>query len=232
MSAFVGHPKTLKSTSLAPFRNRNWNRFQTVPKQAPQGLSNQVVFGDCGAQYLIFVVVFWKIANMQSAHACAVQTAFQALPTRPKVSPNTNTINCHFQTFQKQASYIYIYIYNIMNTRPVRPNTCSAVRVQPYVFSRVRVQPRTCSAAIRVQRYVFSRTCSATYVFSRVPVQLRTCSAATCSAIRVRRYLFSCACSAMYVFSRTLMAVRDTSRAPGGPSAAPGDPPGARSRGG
>ena len=43
--------------------------------------------GACGARCLILLVVFWNIANMQSAHACAVQTAFQAPPTLPKVSP-------------------------------------------------------------------------------------------------------------------------------------------------
>ena len=41
-------------------------------------------FEDCGARGPVLVIACWKTTYMQSAHACAVQTAFQALPTRPR----------------------------------------------------------------------------------------------------------------------------------------------------
>ena len=55
-------------------------------KMTPQRLQNQVFFGACGARCLILSMLFWKTANMQSAHACAVQTALQAPPTRPRMT--------------------------------------------------------------------------------------------------------------------------------------------------
>ena len=81
-----GHPKELQDASLAPCSNKSDHRCSKVRKITPQGLPNRVIFGACGARCLILSIVFWKTINMQSAHACAVQTAFQAPPTHSKMT--------------------------------------------------------------------------------------------------------------------------------------------------
>lgn len=81
-----GHPEDLRNTSLAPCSNKSDHRCSKVRKMTPQGLPNQWFFRACGTPCLILSMIFWKTANMQSAHACAVQTALQAPPTRPVMS--------------------------------------------------------------------------------------------------------------------------------------------------
>ena len=96
-----GHPKDLQDTSLAPCSSKSDHRCSEVRKMIPQGLPNRVFFGACGARCLTLSMFFWKTANMQSAHACAVQTAFQARPTHPIMSlkrilrnTKTRTVSC------------------------------------------------------------------------------------------------------------------------------------------
>ena len=81
-----GHPKDLQDTSLHQVATRATTDARKARKIAPQRLPNQVFFRACGARCLIRSMLFWKTANMQSAHACAVQTALQAPPTRPRMT--------------------------------------------------------------------------------------------------------------------------------------------------
>ena len=93
-----GHPKELQDTSLHQVATRATTDARKARKMAPQRLPNQVFFGACGARCLILSIVFWKPANMQSAHACAVQTAFQAPPTRPRMTIKHTLRNTKTQT--------------------------------------------------------------------------------------------------------------------------------------
>ena len=107
-----GSPKLLRNaTGDTPRSSKTppWHHVATratadarkARKMTPQRLPNQVFFGACGARCLILSMFFWKTANMQSAHACALQTAFQAPPTRPRMTIKHNLRNTKTQTVSR-----------------------------------------------------------------------------------------------------------------------------------
>ena len=118
-----GHPKDLQDTSLAPCSSKSDHRCSKVRKMTPQRLPNQVFFGACGARCLILSMLFWKTANMQSTHACAVQTALQAPPTRPRM-----TIKHTLGTQKHQ--HCCVSISNAFFTSKVDPKTCKSAGVK------------------------------------------------------------------------------------------------------
>ena len=112
-----GHPKDLQDTSLAPCSSKSDHRYSKVRKMTPQRLPNQLFFGACGARCLILSMLFWKTANMQSAHACAVQTALQAPPTHPIMSLKHTLWNTKTRTVSHSD-------FNGFFTSKVDPRNC------------------------------------------------------------------------------------------------------------
>ena len=83
-------------TSVSQYLCTDQQQIQTTTKRSSPRAPKSSVFLRLWCAVSNICVVFWKTANMQSAHACEVQTAFQAPSTRPKVSPqhtpeHTNT---------------------------------------------------------------------------------------------------------------------------------------------
>ena len=115
-----GHPEDLRNTSSAPCSNKSDHRCSKVRKMTPQGLLNQGFFKACGTPCLILSLVFWKTAYMQSAHACAVQTAFQALPTHLKIKIK------HTLGTQKHK-YDHVSISNAFLLQKWTPEACKSV---------------------------------------------------------------------------------------------------------
>ena len=112
-----GHPKDLQDTSLHQVATRATTDARKARKIAPQRLPNQVFFRACGARCLIRSMLFWKTANMQSAHACAVQTALQAPPTHPIMSLKHTLWNTKTRTVSHSD-------FNNFFTSKVDPRTC------------------------------------------------------------------------------------------------------------
>ena len=136
-----GHPEELQDTSLPPLTNKSNHRCSKLRKMNPQGLTNQVFFKACGARCLILSMVFWRTANMQSAHACAVQTAFQAPPTHLKISVK------HTPGTQKHK-YYHVSISNLflphlyLKSHPQKPVNLDITRTGKYLFFLARPRKR------------------------------------------------------------------------------------------